>query len=325
MRQPRFFGGFRAGLSLVATAALLLFVPSQAHGQKKPGAADSLGTLADQLEGKDLADYKVGRALFDQGDNERAYEKFAEIHERTHNARLLWNMAACQKNLQRYEQAERLLRRYLADAEGTLSKESTARAEAILETLAALLGTLVVEAPPDVRIVIDGREVAAKERAGIRLRIGDHRLVASQNAHLDRVEEFHLQAKEIKRILVTLPVAPARLVVVAERNAAILLDGHAVATSYFDGKVAPGAHLVRVAAKGKKAFSTTVELEAGGSRNLNVGLEDEPATGIPGWVWGVGGTALAAGLVVGGYFVLRTEDRQVSPSGTLPPNAIQLP
>jgi hypothetical protein len=100
-------------------------------------------------------------------------------------------------------------------------------------------------------------------------------------------------------------VPSARVVVSADRGATILLDRRAVALGRFDQRVPSGLHTVDVTAPGKRPYEAQFNLADGDVRTLDVKLVDQPH---PLWPWIVGGAAVVAGAVVGGYFVFRHDD-----------------
>jgi hypothetical protein len=72
-----------------------------------------------------------------------------------------------------------------------------------------------------------------------------------------------------------------------------------------------------VTAPGKKAYTASLDLRDGETRGFQVTLEDDHGVGP--WPWIAGGTALAAGMIVGGYFLFRPHDEPAAaPTGTLP-------
>lgn len=294
-----------------------------AHAQERL-RVETPSTLQNELSGPAREDYSIARALFEGGDFVASFAKFELAYERSKNPRLLWNMAACKKSLHQYAATEALLESFVAVGESTLSKESVAKAVALLGTLRALLGTVRfsgVEAAT--RVTLDERSLTS-EQVGrlLRLEIGEHVVTARMPGRQELLQRFTLVAGQELEIRVALLPLSAKLTVVTEEKGEIWLDGRSVALGRFNAEVAPGSHTLRVSASGRKTFATTVDLEAGANRALQINLERTPG---PVWPWVAGGVVVAAGLITGGYFLLRRDDARTSPSGTLPPNAIQLP
>jgi hypothetical protein len=100
---------------------------------------------------------------------------------------------------------------------------------------------------------------------------------------------------------------PPRLVVAARAGDRILVDGQDVGFEQWSGAVTPGAHEVRVTHPGKLPYQAAIDVAPEGDRELKIALENEP-TRVPTWLWLVGGAAVVAGGVVGGYFAFRGSD-----------------
>src|SRR5437764_13820664 len=76
-------------------------------------AAAQTKTLAETLTGPAKSDYETARLLFTDGDFVGAEIKFKSAYETSHDARLLWNMAACEKSQRHYARAVDLVHKYL--------------------------------------------------------------------------------------------------------------------------------------------------------------------------------------------------------------------
>ena len=123
---------------------------------------------------------------------------------------------------------------------------------------------------------------------------------------------------EIRLAVALVPtVHLARLLVVSEAGATVILDRRVVGRGRFDGTVTPGLHEVQVTEPGKKAYVASTDLRDGDARSLQVTLEDD-RRGVGIWPWLAGGALLAGGAVVGGYFLFRPHDQ----TGTVPPSTL---
>jgi len=104
-----------AGVALV----LALASPSAAQGRKpaagaKPGAASTATAagpkpLAQTLTGDAKAAYDAAKLLVGDGDFAGAAIKFRAAFDQSHDPRLLWNIAACEKNQRHYARTIALL------------------------------------------------------------------------------------------------------------------------------------------------------------------------------------------------------------------------
>lgn len=288
------------------------------------GHAETRTILQSELSGSALEDYRIGRALFEGADFVAAFAKFESAYARSKNVRLLWNMAACKKNSHQYAATEALLKQYLLDGATKLSSESIGKAEALLQTLSQLLGRVNVRGADGLaRVTIDERELTNEElTAPLRLEIGEHTISATMPGRRDFTRRFALAAAEDLDLRIELVPLSARLSVVADGDAEIWLDGRFVAKGRLDREVSPGTHALKLSAASRKPYASSVELEPGATRTLQITLE---RTQAPVWPWVAGAVVVAAGLATGAYFLFRRDDVVASPSGSLPPNAIQLP
>ena len=112
-------------------------------------------------------------------------------------------------------------------------------------------------------------------------------------------------------------VLTARLFVRATpANGIIRVDGRTVGTGRWEGTLPAGEHFLQVSAQDRKPYESHLELLPRQSRTLEVTLTAEKKGLI--WPWIAGGVAVAAGAVVGGYFLFRGEDQPgSSPHGEL--------
>src|ERR1019366_7167849 len=109
--------GLEVGL-LVAVAAAVLFAGPDAAAQPRSPKPVS---LAQSLPPDARRDYDAGKLLFEDGDYATALLKYQAAFDETHDARLLWNVAVCQKDLRHYARAAATLGRYLAEGGERLS------------------------------------------------------------------------------------------------------------------------------------------------------------------------------------------------------------
>jgi hypothetical protein len=109
----------------------------------------------------------------------------------------------------------------------------------------------------------------------------------------------------------------AHLVVASDASATVSIDGKAVGTGRFDGRLGPGPHEVSIARSGMQPYEAEVDLREGETRTLDVTLEPEHHAAV--WPWIAGGVAIAAGAAIGGYFLFKPSDTVTPvPAGSLP-------
>lgn len=148
MSELRIRAGARAFALALALAA------GRAHA-----SAASAAPLAESLSGSAKRAYDAAKLLFSDRDFEGASIKFREAFEESGDPRLLWNVAASEKNLRHYEKAVGFIRRYLAEAASLVTEEQRAGAEQALAALEGFLGAIdLTVAPEDARLLVDGEE-----------------------------------------------------------------------------------------------------------------------------------------------------------------------
>ena len=105
--------------------------------------------LAETLTGMARAEYEAGRLLYADGDYAGAALKFQLAYEQSKDPRLLWNMAACEKNLRHYAKVVELVERYIAEGGTRLKPEDRAEADALLGTVRAFISTVTLDVQPE--------------------------------------------------------------------------------------------------------------------------------------------------------------------------------
>ena len=115
-------------------------------------------------------------------------------------------------------------------------------------------------------------------------------------------------------------------VVTDDRTSSISVDGKPVGSGQWEGRLASGSHVVQITAPGKRPYRSEVLVQDNQVNSFSVSLEKDDRGGIQTWMWVAGGAVLAAGLGVGGYFLLRPDDSTPSPlAGSMEPGWVQLP
>lgn len=329
-------------LALVLAASMSM--PSAAFAQRKrprgaaptapaptpaPAPAPAPVSLADSLSSDAKADYESGRLLFQDSDFAGALVKFEGAFEKSKDVRLLWNMAACEKNLRHYARVLSLVRRYLAEGGDKLTEQDKLEASELLKNIEPLTSSLRF------RVDVDGAEVTVDDVAvgttpieqGVVVDIGMRRVRIAKPEHKDFVAqvpvggspELVVEAK-LEKI-----VHEGQLSIVAARGDAIYVDGKLVGTGRWLGTVKSGGHQIRVTAAERRPFQSEVLVQDQQTRTVQVLLEREaePRSAVPAWVWVAGG-AVVAGAAVGAYFIFKpSEEPAETPAGNLSPGSVQ--
>jgi hypothetical protein len=275
--------------------------------------------LSESLWGPAREAYQAATALVDAHDFAGALAKYKEAYDASNDPRLLFDMAVCERDLHAYAHMQGLLMRYLHEAGDTLSPEQRADIDAALAAIHALVGTVkLAVSEAGAEVTVDGESFGTTPLAEpFTVDAGEHALRVKKRG-FDTVEEtIEVPGGNEATVAITFVglVPAAHLSVSTEPTATILVDRTAVARGRYEGRVPSGLHDVEVTAPGKQPYRARLVLADGDARSLDVALIDEPRRAV--WPWVVGGVAVVAGAIVGGYFLFKPHDESGGLGGTL--------
>jgi hypothetical protein len=324
---------FLVGLASAQTASTPTSTSAASPRVPEPAlAVPAPPGLADSLVGEAREDYAAARVLFAAGDYARALLRFESAYETSHDPRLLWNAAVCQKAMGHYVKAMGLVRRYLDSGSPLILPDAARSARAFVAAAESQTARLdVVSNEPDAIVSVDGESVGSTPmRAPLLVDRGVHTVTVTKNGFAELSTQISVTDSQDVRLQVPLapiaPVAPVaaqlhegRVAVHARPGDAIAVDGRVVAGESWEGTLPSGGHSVRVTAPGDRPFQVDVLVQDGQTRTLDVKLEPDRAraAGVPAWVWIVGGTVLAASATTAGYFLLKTADESSPTMGSI--------
>lgn len=296
-----------------------------------PPTASTPPSLADSLTGGAKADYESGRLLFSDGDNEGAKLKFESAYEASKDPRLLWNIAACEKNLRNYARVLDLLERYLATGDERITEEARTRAVELKNTVRGFVAEVTIRTEPDgAKVFVDGHEVGTTPLSGpIRMNQGSRALRLEKDGFEAYQQNLKVNGGETKSLTLKLvkQTTQSRLRVTAGEGQKIVVDGRDVGTGEWEGYLKPGSHTVQVTAPGYRTYRSEFILEPKQNKVSRVTLEVIPKESSSSLPWLLGGAAvLAAGLGVGAYFLFKKDETKSVPEapGTVPPGNVYL-
>ena len=186
-----------------------------------PAAAPSAASpapLSAALQGKAKSDYEAGRLLAGSGDYAGALLKFQSAYEEAGDPRLLWNAAACERNLRHYANAILLVRRFLDSRSPLVTPDAAIRAQAFIEAAEPLTAPLQVESnQPNSQVYLDDQSLGAPGlQSGVRIDLGTHHIIVEAPGFerytetLTVTSSAPVQVKAILRpVAVAMPVAPS--------------------------------------------------------------------------------------------------------------------
>jgi hypothetical protein len=262
------------------------------------------------------AEYAAARILYDDGDFAGALEKLRSAYDMSKDPRLLWNMAACQKNLRHYAEVVRLVDRYLAEGQGYVSESDRSDATSLLDTVRDFISRVEITSNEGgATVYIDEAAVGTTPLSSpLPVDMGSHKVRVSKSGFVDFTTAVELPGGRPFSISAELVAEhhEGKLRVVAEPRDVLQIDGKAVGTGLWEGVLKSGTHSVYVTGNGKIAHQTEVVISDNQVSSLHVSLEDRPVqlaerSSVPAWVWIAGGV-LVAGGGVGAYFLLKPHD-----------------
>jgi hypothetical protein len=281
--------------------------------------------LADALTGPAKTEYDLGKILYRDGDFAGAVVKFSHAHELASDPRLLWNIAACEKNLRRYARVLKLLERYKTEGKDVLTEADQQEAQGLIDAIKPFISTVTIVAnEPDAEVSIDGQSVG-KTPLGEPLKVdmGSRLFKVTKPGFGEqtRTEKLAGASATTLEFQLTREVHEGRVIVTAGPKDIIAIDGKVVGTGRYEGVLPSGGHTLRVTAEGMRAYQSELLIKDNDRRTVGVTLEKEKGSATP-WLLAGGGVLVAAGAVVGGYFLFKP-DEKVTP-GTIAPGSIQV-
>ncbi|MEO6601590.1 MAG: PEGA domain-containing protein [Polyangiaceae bacterium] len=306
---------------LMAAGACFVAVPAAAE----PKAA---APLSQSLSGEAKSAYESGKLLVDDGDFAGALTKFKRSYDVSKDARLLWNMAVCEKEQRHYARAATLVSRYLKEGGALISVEQRRSATDTQNALRAFYSSVKLSGVRDgATVLVDGVTVGFTPLAEpLLLDLGTRRVRVEASGYEPFEKSIDVSGNNQLEVPVVLTAAaaaaagvvPPRLSVTSAGERDIVsVDAKVVGSRHWEGVLSVGEHTVRVTAAHKKPYEIQLQLSPGTSRSLQVALEDEGHRSTL-WYWVAGGATLTAGAIVGGYFLLKPkEEPGTHPTGAL--------
>jgi hypothetical protein len=317
--------------TLAATLSVALATgPALAQTGAAPAApAAQKASLADTLQGPAKAEYEAGRLLYGDGDFAAALVKFQRAYELSKDVRLLWNMAACEKNLRHYARVLSLVQQYLAEGASMLSEQDKRDATDLANAIKAFVSTLRVDVDePGAAVFIDDEQTGTSPLAEpLLVDIGQRRIKVTKPGFKDFTKTVQAEGATEEKISVHLEkdVHQGRVVISASPKDTIIIDGKPVGEGHYEGVVPSGGHTLRVTAPGMRAYQAEINVQDNETRNIQITLEGEKS-GVPTWVWIAAGGVLVTGAAVGGYFAFKPKDETLpAVPGTINPGVVTLP
>jgi hypothetical protein len=323
-RTARLVGALLLGLLHVEAVA--------AQSGPAPEQSGYSASLSDSLSGVAKSEYEAAKLLYGDGDFAGAAIKFEHAYSESKDPRLLWNLAAAEKNQRHYARVLELIERYIVESGARLSTEERSEAQTVMNTVQSFVGSVTVTVNEgNAKVLVDEGEAGVSPlKSALRIDMGPHKIRAQKPGFSEASAQVMVQGGTASAVELRLQAElhQGRLRVVASPGAVISVDGKLAGTGEWGGVLASGVHGVSVTLEGKRPYQADVAVKDNQDQVLRVVLDPaaEPgppkSTGVPTWVWIAGGGVLAAGLGVGAYFVFKPED-QIPVHGSL--DTVEMP
>lgn len=268
------------GASRSGAAPAVKAPPPAAKASTSASSSAGPKPLADTLTGDARADYESGKQLYGVQDFVTAKVKFQSAYDKSKDPRLLWNMAACERQMKHYAKARALVRRYLDEGGTLLTAQDRQDAESFLQATESLVVPVKIEVDPaGASIWIDDEPVGTSPLPGpMPLDIGTRKLRVKKDGFKEHTSSPAIGSEKDQTLTVKLePEAhEGALAVHAPKDATISIDGTEVGTGNWSGKLKSGGHTLRVTARGKRTYQSELTLLEGENRSVDVVLEAAP-------------------------------------------------
>ena len=293
------------------------------------GGKDAPKSLTNTLTGPARDDFDAARTLFAHDDFAGAAIKFRSSYDRSHDARLLWNIASCEQRLKHYARSRSLLEKYLAEGGAALTDDDRRDAERVLATVAPFVTTVnLVVRPEGVEVVVDGEVMGTTPLpTPLYAELGKHEVVFRKQGYRQVARTVIGSGGDASVVSVQLEPQPHEgvLEVRAGPGEVISVDGESFGIGTASRTVRSGRHTIRVSARGQEPRRSEVVVEDDKSKSIDLRPPESSTSKSTWWLIGGGAVLLTAGAVIGGYFLFRPSSGSRAPQtpGTL--GAVDLP
>jgi hypothetical protein len=272
-------------VAMVSASAGTLLLASPARAQVAKKDAPKPRSLSQSLTGTAKADFEAAKLLANDGDFVGALIKFQSAYEASKDARVLWNIAFCQKNLRRYSKVVTTLKRYLDEGGALLSASDRKDAQDLIAMIEPFTTRATFRVNQEgAQVYVDDELVGSSPLGSAQiLDIGERKIRVTKEGF--RTYERALLVGGGAELTVDVPlekeVHEGKLVVEAPAGATIFLDGRQVGVGKTEQSVASGGHQLRVVENGMRPYQTEIVVQDRETRSLNVALEAQAAAEKP--------------------------------------------
>jgi hypothetical protein len=264
------------GLAWIAAGLLVGSVASTAMAQH----AARTRPLAQSLPADAKRDYDAGKLLFDDGDFATALLKYQAAYDATHDARLLWDVAVCEKSLRHYARTLSILARYVSEGGDLLGAQDKRDAQDLSRAIAPFTSAQTIDVSESgAEVWIDGVLVGRSPLpAPVVLDIGTRHVHVELDGFRPWTQEMPVGGSAPTNVRAVLVKEAGHLDLTLPPDATVSIDGkdagHGPSVSV---DLPAGAHALRVTGPNARPIVTDVVVEDGKSRSLDLKLEPDAA------------------------------------------------
>jgi hypothetical protein len=257
------------------------------------------------------------------GDALKAYDK---AFEAGHDAAVLYNKARAHEALEQFPEALAAIERFDQEAPPAVRAKVTGLSTLIADIRNHVATLIITCNVPGARVTVRDVIVGETAQAALRVQVnrGKARVVVEKEGHASFTQELNLPGESSTTVTAILEgKADTSLVKITSTppRAAVSIDGRAVGATPLEIDLSPKSHRLEVERDGYDKLTTTVVIEQGKPRTLDLTLAESSSVFGKWWFWtGVGAAVVTGAAVV--FFATRTDD---APGGTIQPGTVSAP
>jgi len=274
-----------------------------------PAAGQPAKPLSESLSGMAKAEYEGAKILYGDKDFASASSKFQRAYELSSDARLLFNIAVCQKNLRKYSKMLATIRRYLEDGAPILTADDKQQAQDIVKTVEAFVSELKLSVDEaDAEVFVDDEKIGVTPMKGTTfLDVGVRKITVRKKGYAESVVNKQVPGGGAVAVDVRLikEIHRGKLLVAAGVNDVISLDGKVIGRGKWEGAVPSGGHTLKVSSPGMANYQSEVVIQDNQTRRVDITLNPVATDSTSTILWIAGGAAVLAGAAVGGALLFQ--------------------
>jgi len=237
--------------------------------------------LSDSLDGEAKAALTRATSLFEVANYDAARVEFEQAYTLSSDARVLYNVAVCDKELERYARAISTLERSLELGGDKLPRRYVNRVKETIRALAPFVTTMNVETShAGAAILVDGERLGdAPLSRPIPVDVGEHIVRLDKPGF--RGESVRIKARSGQPVTVRLTMEPiaqkqqirVRTVGVSQSDRAeVLIDGIVVGEAPWTGEVDTGQRRISIRVPGYAERTRTVDVKKGSMPAVTISM-----------------------------------------------------